>query len=219
MNEPIRKLIPYEEFDYQTLLSALNGYAHPRDRITTLLRKGSIIRVKKGLYVFGDDERERPYSREILANLIYGPSYISLEFALQYHGIIPERVEALTSVTVGRSRTFLTPVGQFIYRMIPMPAFRTGVDLVEIGDGRSFLIAVPEKALADKLRLDQVSIRTQKELQSYLFDNLRIEPEAVREMRSDRLEKYADRYRSRKILLLSKLARSPGRYSGGNVHA
>ena len=219
MNEPIRKLIPYEEFDYQTLLSALNGYAHPRDRITTLLRKGSIIRVKKGLYVFGDDDRERPYSREILANLIYGPSYISLEFALQYHGIIPERVEALTSVTVGRSRKFLTPVGQFIYRMIPMPAFRTGVDQVEIGDGRSFLIAIPEKALADKLRLDQISIRTQQELQSYLFDNLRIEPAAVQEMCSGRLEEYADRYRSRKVLLLSKLARGLGRRSEGNAHA
>ncbi len=161
------------------MLSALNGYAHPRDKITSLLRKGSIIRVKKGLYIFGDDERKRPYSREILANLIYGPSYLSLEFALQYHGIIPERVEALTSVTVGRSRKFFTPVGQFIYRMIPMSAFRTGVDQAETGDGRSFLIAIPEKALADKLRLDQVSIRSQKELQSYLFDNLRIEPEAV----------------------------------------
>ncbi len=82
MNEPIRKMIPYEEFDYQTLLGALKGYARPRDRITALLRKGVIIRVKKGLYVFGEHERRRPYSREILANLIYGPSYISLEYAL-----------------------------------------------------------------------------------------------------------------------------------------
>jgi hypothetical protein len=219
MHKPLRKLIPYEEFDYQTLLNALKGYAHPRDRITTLLSKGTIIRVKKGLYVFGDDHRQRPYSREILANLIYGPSYISLEFALQYHGIIPERVEAVTSVTVGRSRKFITPIGQFIYRMIPMLAFRTGVDKVEIGAGRSFLIAVPEKALSDKLRLDRASIRTQKELQSYLFDNLRIEPVAVQEMRPDRLEEYADRYHSRKILLLSKLACRLGGHRRGNARA
>jgi len=219
MHESLRKLIPHEEFDYQTLLSALKGYAYPRDRITALLRKGVIIRVKKGLYVFGDDDRQRPYSREILANLIYGPSYISLEFALQYHGIIPERVEAVTSVTVGRSRKFITPIGQFIYRMIPMLAFRTGVDKVEIEAGRSFLIAVPEKALSDKLRLDRASIRTQKELYSYLFDNLRIEPVAVQKMRPDRLEEYAARYHSRKILLLSKLAYRLGGHRGGKTRA
>jgi len=71
----------------------------PRDKISDLLKKGTIIRVKKGLYVFGEDNRKKPYSKEILANLIYGPSYISLDYALQYHGLIPERVEAVTSVT------------------------------------------------------------------------------------------------------------------------
>jgi len=219
MNEPIRKMIPYEEFDYQTLLGALKGYAHPRDRITTLLRKGIIIRVKKGLYIFGENDRKHPYSREILANLIYGPSYISLEYALQYYGLIPERVESVTSVTVGRSRRFSTPAGLFVYRMIPMAAFQAGMDRVEMEDGRSYLIAVPEKALADKLRTDQVSIRTQREMQSWLFDDLRMDSAAIREMQPARLEAYASRYRSRKILLLSRLIRRLGRRKGGDVHA
>ncbi len=59
---------------------------------------------------------------------MYGPSYISLEYALQYHGLIPERVEAVTSVTTGRSRRFASPVGLFTYRSIPLSAFRTGMD-------------------------------------------------------------------------------------------
>lgn len=219
MNEPVRKMIPYEEFDYQTLLGALRGYTHPRDRITTLLRKGSIIRVKKGLYIFGDENRQRPYSREILANLMYGPSYISLEYALSHHGIIPERVEAVTSVTVGRSRKFSTLVGLFSYRMIPMAAFRTGVDQADTTEGRSYLIAVPEKALADKLHSDRVSIRTQKELRSWLFDDLRIESAIIQEMNPDLLEAYAGSYRSRKIWLLSRLTRRLGRYGGGDGHA
>lgn len=219
MGEPVRNLIPYEEFDYQVLLGALKGYAHPRDRITTLLRKGSIIRVKKGLYIFGDDARKQPYSREILANLIYGPSYISLEYALQYHGMIPERVESVTSVTVGRSRKFSTPVGQFTYRMIPMAAFRTGVDQATTGEGRSFLIAVPEKALADKLRSDRLSVQSQKGVQTWLFDDLRIEPAVIREMDYRRLEDYASRYRSRKIHMLSRLIRRLGRHEGVNAHA
>jgi len=219
MNEPIRKMIPYEEFDYQTLLGALKGYARPRDRITSLLRKGVIIRVKKGLYVFGEHDRKRPYSRDILANLIYGPSYISLEYALQHYGLIPERVEAVTSVTVGRSRKFSTPVGLFVYRMIPMAAFRTGVDQVEAGDGRSFLMAVPEKALADKLRLDRVSIHTRKALQAWLFEDLRIDAATIRAMNPEFLEAYAACYRSRKILLLSRFIRRIGRDRGGDAHA
>lgn len=214
-----RSLIPYEEFDYQVLLSALKGYAHPRDKITTLLRKGSIIRIKKGLYIFGEGTRKGLYSQEILANLIYGPSYISLEFALQYYGMIPERVESVTSATPGRSRKFSTPIGQFTYRKIPMAAFRTGVDQVATADGRPFLIAVPEKALADKLRSDRLPVQTRQGLQNWLFDDLRMEPTVIREMNYSRLEDYASRYRSRKILLLSRLVRYLSRQRVVNAHA
>jgi len=82
MIQSIRKKIPHEEFDYQTLLECLKKYSRPRDKITDLLKTGDIIRIKKGLYLFGDEYRLRPYSREILSNLIYGPSYISLDYAL-----------------------------------------------------------------------------------------------------------------------------------------
>jgi len=144
-NTQLLKTIPYEEFDYQTLLDAVHGYARPRMKISGMLAKGDIVRVKKGLYILGESLRRRPFCRELLANLIYGPSYVSLEYALHYHGLTPERVETITSVTCGRSRTFDSPVGTFSYRMIPMEAFRTGMDQVELDDGRSFLIAIPER--------------------------------------------------------------------------
>lgn len=73
MRVEIRNRIEREEFDYQTLISALEGYASPRDRITALLRSGAIIRVKKGLYVFGDESRRRSYCRELSADLTAGP--------------------------------------------------------------------------------------------------------------------------------------------------
>lgn len=206
MIDRIRKHIPYEEFDYQALLGALKEYAHPRDKITDLLRKGVIIRVKKGLYVFGDEYRRRPYCRELLANLIYGPSYISLEYALGYYGIIPERVETITSVTTGRAKKFFTPVGMFSYRMIPLAAFRSGMDIVELEGGGSFLIAVPEKALADKIRCDRaVPINSQKDILAYLVDNLRLDPSILGEMDPDLLKEYAERYGSRKIRMLAVL--------------
>lgn len=208
MIERIRKHIAHEEFDYQTLLGVLTDYAHPRDKITDLLRKKMIVRVKKGLYVFGEDYRRDPYSREILANLVFGPSYISLEYALQYYGMIPERIEAVTSVTTGRSRKFITPVGAFTYRMIPLPAFQPGMDMVDIGDGRTFLIAVPEKALADKIHADRgVVIASQKDISGYLLDDLRLDPGFLKKMDPDRMEIYAQCYGSRKIMLLAKLLR------------
>jgi hypothetical protein len=36
----------------------------------------------QGIYVFGERYRRSPFSREVLANMIYGPSYISLDYAL-----------------------------------------------------------------------------------------------------------------------------------------
>jgi len=208
MIEDLRRRIPYEEFDYQTLLDSLRTYSRPRDKITALLKKGVIVRIKKGLYIFGEEYRKNPYSNEILANLICGPSYISLEYALQYYGLIPERVVAVTSVTTGRSREFLTPVGLFIYRMIPKNAFRTGMDRAEIDAGRSFLIAVPEKALADKLYQERgIGIQTQTALRDYMESELRIDTSALLKMNPEYLEDIARRYRSRKIRLLSGLIR------------
>lgn len=205
-NALLLKSIPYEEFDYQTLLDAVRGYARPRMKISAMLAKGDIIRVKKGLYILGEPLRRRPFCRELLANLIYGPSYISLEYALHYHGLTPERVEAVTSVTCGRSRTFATPVGTFSYRMIPLEAFRTGMDRAELDDGRSFLVAIPEKALADRIVADRgAGISTQKELHEYLLSSLRIDPAGLRELDPVRVAEIARAYRSRRVKLLADL--------------
>lgn len=218
-SQPLTRRIPYEEFDYQTLLTALGDYKRPRDRITRLLRQGVIIRVKKGLYVFGEAERRVPIHREILANLIYGPSYVSLEYALQHHGLIPERVEAVTSVTVSRSREFTTPLGRFTYRAVPLAAFRSGVERVEVELGRAYLLAVPEKALADKLQADKAALRNQREIRTYLEEDLRIDPAAIRSLRADLLRDYAERYRSRKIRLLASVVARLQNPRGGRDHA
>jgi len=205
-NTLLIKSIPYEEFDYQTLLDSVHGYAQPRMKISGMLAKGDIIRVKKGLYILGESLRRSPFCRELLANLIYGPSYVSLEYALHYHGLTPERVETVTSVTCGRSRTFNSPVGIFSYRMIPMEAFRTGMDQIELVDGRSFLIAIPEKALADRIVADRgTGITTQKELHEYLLTGIRIAPADLRKLDPARLVEIARHYRSRRVKLLADL--------------
>lgn len=203
---PLRHRIPHEEFDYQTLLDALSGYSRPRAKITALLRDRLIVRVKKGLYVFGEEERRKPLCRELLANLIYGPSCVSLEYALALHGLIPERVETVTSVTSGRSRAFDTPVGRFTYRRIPMEGFPVGVDRMETGDGRAFLVATPEKALADALVADRRgSFRSRRELAPFLCASWRVEEDRLKDLDRNLLEELASRYRSRKVRLLASL--------------
>lgn len=199
----LRKTIHWEEFDYQALLQALKDYAYPRDKITDLFAKGIIVRVKKGLYVFGDAYRARPYSREILANLIYGPSCVSLEYALHYHGLTPEGSAALTSVTTKRGREFQTPVGLFLYRTIPEAGFHVGLQRVGLDDGRAFLLAGPEKALADKFRSDRgLQIRSRRGCLEYLLDSLRIAPEDLARLDPKLLERIASTYRSKRLYLL-----------------
>lgn len=206
IEQQIRRKIPYEEFDYQALLDALSAYSRPRDKITDLLRKGVIIRVKKGLYVFGPDYAQKAYSRELLANLIYGPSYVSLDYALSYYGLIPERVETVTCVTSGKSRVFQTPVGRFTYRTAPLAYYRIGIDIIASGDGRSFLMATREKALADRLRQsDGSAIRSLSDLEAYLFEHLRLDPDSLSRLNTAQTAEIARSSGMKRLLLLSDL--------------
>ncbi len=206
--ESLRKAIPWEEFDYQALLDALKNYAHPRDKISDLIAKDIIVRVKKGLYIFGDSFRNKPYSREILANLIYGPSCVSLEYALHNHGLIPERSVALTSVTTKRPKQFHTPIGLFLYKNVPEAGFHVGLQRIEMENGRAFLMAGPEKALADKFRSDRgLSIRSQKECLDYLVNSLRVEESDLANLDAGLLEKIAGAYGSKRIHFLASMVR------------
>ena len=110
-----------EELDYLFLMNCLAAYKHPRDKLTALLRRKDLVRVKKGLYVFGKDYRHRPFSHEVLANLIYGPSYISFESALGYYGLIPEKVTRTTSACLKRNKHLKTPIGEFVYYYLQPP--------------------------------------------------------------------------------------------------
>jgi len=92
--------------------------------------------------------------------------------------------------------------------MIPLRAFQIGMDRIEIGDGRAFLMATPEKALADKIHEDRgTGLHTQKELIDYLERNLRVDVAALNAMNPDDLDAIAGRYRSQKIRALGRLVR------------
>ena len=151
------------------------------------------------MYCFGEVFRKEPLSREHMANLIYGPSYVSLEYALSHHGLIPERVEVVTSVTTRRSREFNTPFGAFTYRMLKGPGYAVGAIIETIGK-ISFLVASPEKALVDKVWSDKrFSGLRRSDYDAYLIEDLRIDPQALRGLKRIRLQVIAAAYDSAKI--------------------
>lgn len=106
-------------------------------------QRGFVIRLKRGLYTIYDVDIPDLY----LANKLYEPSYISLEFALSYHRIIPETVYEITSVTPKTTRRFIALGKVFTYRSIKKEAF-TGYS-TERQRGLTFTIAEPEKAFVD----------------------------------------------------------------------
>ncbi len=85
----LRQTVSGEIFDSSVLMYCMRKYKKPRDKITKLLRSKAIIRIKRGLYAFGPDYQRTYLSQEIAANVIYSPSYISLEYALSKYGLIP----------------------------------------------------------------------------------------------------------------------------------
>ncbi len=203
----MRNMIGREEFDYPALMAALARYANPRDKVRSLLRKGVIIRVKKGIYVFGDALRRRPFSRELLANLIYGPSLVSLDSALAFYGLIPERVVQITSTTPKRAKRFETPVGSFVYRQVRAALFPLGMERM-VGGDVAYLMASPERALADKLHEDRGHrLRSHADMAAYLTENLRIRREDLRRLDFDELDRMAAAAGSAKIALCVRLLR------------
>lgn len=205
MNLDIRKFTPNEEVDYLFMKYALQSYANPRAKITSLLRSNELIRVKKGLYIL-DGNRHKPFVKETLANLIYGPSYISLEYALAFYGFIPERVEMLTSVTNMKDKLFKTPVGTFSYRYQNPKKYHVGITQIMYDSTHPILIATPEKALADKISLasPHLHLTKLKELEDFLFEDLRIPFEKIISLDCKLFNKIATMIKNKNVTFLNK---------------
>ncbi len=208
--QQIRRDIYREEFDYLLLLESLSSYKQPRDVITRLLKNESIIRVKKGIYVFGQTYRKRPYSLEVLSNMIYGPSYVSFEYALAYYGLIPEAVRRVTCASYKRNKHFSTPAGEFVYHYVPPKAFCLGMTRQVIstnnigGENTYFLIASQEKALADLIARMKPFMATD-ELLTYLIEGMRIEKDSLFKLNVSELEKIKSEYQNQNVTLLWKI--------------
>lgn len=124
-----------------------------KNQLRDWVEKGYLLRLKKNLYFLQEASIKDEF---IFANKIYQPSYVSLESALNYYGIIPDVPFAVTSVTIKKTQEFKTPFGLFLYRKIKFQLF-FGWEEVEVEKNQFYKIATPQKALFDFIWLNKNS--------------------------------------------------------------
>ena len=118
-------------------------------------KKGYILRLKNQWYAFNDADSHENIEW-LAANLIYAPSYVSLQSALSWYNLIPEMIAAITSVTSRKTNKFSTPLANFDYHRIKPEIFGFGYVLDDMdayksvgGKSRKIMVATPQKAILD----------------------------------------------------------------------
>ena len=155
-------------------------------------KKGYIQKLRNGWYCFTDLKTDEDILF-LIANKIYKPSYISLESALFYHGLIPEAVFSITSISTLKTKTFKNKLHFYSYTGIKKSCF-FGYELIQ-KDNYTFKIACPEKSLLDYLYI-QTSVRTIDDIEA-----LRLNKERLHEILDfQKLSDYANAYKSKVLL-------------------
>ena len=180
----------------------LKEYSNKNTKIYREIRKGSLIKIINGLY-----ETNPSVNGYLLAGSIYGPSYLSFDFALAYYGLIPEKVTAFTSATCNKKKkkVYRNQFGTYLYRDIPTKVYPLGIKIVE-EDDYSYQIATPEKALCDKL-YTLPPLRNMRELENVLFNDLRIDMDEFNKLNLHDIKEISDSYNSTNVNLLYKYMR------------
>jgi predicted transcriptional regulator of viral defense system len=123
-----------------------------RLQLSRWVKTGKLIQLAKGLYTLAEPYRKRTPHPFVLANAMKKASYVSLQSALGYFGMIPEHVPTVTSVTTQRPARVETPLGRFLFRHIKKNWFK-GYRQVDLGSSQKAFVATPEKALLDLVYL------------------------------------------------------------------
>ena len=187
---------------YAMLMEELREYSAPANKLGRMAKEGSCIQIVRGIY-----ETEKATPGYLLSGSIYGPSYLSFDFALSKYGLIPEAVYVFTSATFEKKKVkrYNTDFGTFIYRDVPSNVYSYGIRLEKEAD-YVYQIATPEKALCDKL-YTLPPVKNKKELVSLLFYDLRVDEIEFAKLDKERLLRICEAYHSTNMKMLSKLVR------------
>lgn len=167
----------------QVLMDVLAEYKRPHDKISEMVKSGQLTMVRKGLYIPGPELDVAPPHPFLTANHLYGPSYISLQSALAFHGMIPERTYGVSSVSMKRSTQYETAAGAFSYTRVPMPYYSFGITSQVLTEKQVVLMASPEKAVCDIIITSSgVNLRSVAQTKAFLFDDLRLDENKVSDL-------------------------------------
>jgi len=191
--------------DTYQLMELYKDYRNPAARIQRLVASGDLLSLKRGLYIHSDQTADQRF-RMYLANRLYGPSYISFQYAMRWWGLIPESTANITSATwrKNRQKEYHYDFGSYFYRDVPVSAYPSCVGL-DNSQNPACLIASPEKALCDTL-YTMSGIRSRRDLRILLFEDLRIDIETWRTLNFPILQKLALLYRTSTMHSLGKYA-------------
>ena len=192
--------------DYNTLVTSLGKYKSPKDKVARMEKDGEIIRLKKGLFVVTPKVHLQTLSKELIANHLYGPSYVSCETALSFYGLIPERVYMTKSMTMKRSKSYQTSMGNFEYISINEDYFAIGIRQEIVENKFAFMIATPEKALCDLIVSTKgLKIQSMKAMQIYLEEDLRMDISTVHNFNKEIIRQCSSESNKKKIELTQLL--------------
>ena len=166
-------------------------YAAVRMKLSRLVEEGILLRLKKGFYCIAPDYATKLIELGVIANSLYGPSYVSFETALSLYGLIPERVYETMSAVCKHGESYKTPFGDFRYYQIPDVLFGVGVRSEKTSNG-TYLMANPTKALCDTLlRKRLLRVTSPKSLRDFLETDMRFDFDYLGEPDRDVLRAYA----------------------------
>lgn len=183
----------------QQLKEQYSDYVDLNGRIARDVKQGKLFPLVKGVY-----ETNPNADGSKLAQFIYGPSYLSFDYALAEYGLIPEAVHAFTCATFNKrkTKTYENKFGTFIYRDVPINAFSYGV-IAKVDGDYVYQTATPEKALCDKL-YSISPIKSIKGLKNLLFEDLRIDEDKFNELNRQEILELAPLYHSTNLNFLAK---------------
>ncbi|MEX2089875.1 MAG: hypothetical protein WEB62_08875 [Bacteroidota bacterium] len=147
------------------------------NQLTRWQKKGLLVKLRRGMYILNEQDRRTTPPRAFLANQMYTPSYVSLEYALALYGLIPERVADVTSVSTKKTARFSNALGVFSYQHVSPAIFR-GFRTAKDDQGFNYFIAEPEKAVLDFLYFNVARSRRARDVSmdvfsdSYRFQNV-----------------------------------------------
>ena len=172
-------------------------YANPKCKISRLVEEGVYHPIIRGLYETDPDTDGR-----LLASEIYGPSYLSFEYALGFHGLISPKDDTITSATCGKHRTksYETQFGRFTYRDVPASVFGLEVEVFE-ENGYEYSLASPEKALCDEL-YSLPPVRNREEMEDLLLNRLSVDKYRLEDMDIGTISYLSGLYRCSNVRLL-----------------